>query len=581
MPFMLVSAPSRERTNMANQLNMATIDTILTLRRQRWSIRRIALTLGIHRDTVARHLQQANQAGAPTGSAEVKSGQAPTGSAEVKLGQAPTGSSESPQAGTTTSRPPTQRLPRQPSLCEPFRAIIQAKLDQGLSAQRIFQDLVAEHGFTSKYHSVRRFCRQLAPLQELPFRRLECGPGEEAQVDFGTGAPLLLADGKRRHTHVFRIVLSHSRKAYSEAVTRQTTEAFLRCLENAFWHFGGVPQRLIIDNLRAAVTKADWFDPELNPKVIAFAQHYGTLFLPTKPYTPRHKGKVERGVDYVQENALRGRKFGSLDEQNRFLLDWEQTVADTRIHGTTRRQVGTHFVTVERSALQRLPLERFPCFQEARRTVHRDGHVEVERAYYSVPPEYPARSVWVRWDGRLVRVFNERLEQIAVYVKHEPGRFSTQSQHISGAKITGVERGAAWLLGQVRRLGPSSLRWAEAMLPARGVEGVRVLQGLLNLAHRHPCAAIERACDIALSHTAYRLRTLRHLLERDEPRQQHLPFLDEHQLIRDLADYGQFVRAALRQEVPPVPPPTGSQATPNPTDPNSVAPVPIPKEVER
>jgi len=564
---------------MANQLNMATIDTILMLRRQRWSIRRIARTLGIHRDTVARHLQQANQAGAPTDSSEVKLGQAPTGSPEVKLGQAPTGSTDPHQDGTVTatSPPAKHRLPLQPSLCEPFRAVIQAKLDQGLSAQRIFQDLVAEHGFTGKYHSVRRFSRQLAPLQELPFRRLECGPGEEAQVDFGTGAPLILADGKRRRTHVFRIVLSHSRKAYSEAVTRQTTEAFLRCLENAFWHFGGVPQRLILDNLRAAVTKADWFDPDLNPKVVAFAQHYGTIFLPTRPYTPRHKGKVERGVDYVQENALKGRQFASLDEQNHFLLDWEQTVADTRIHGTTRRQVGTHFLSAERPALQPLPLERFPCFQEARRIVHRDGHVEVERAFYSVPPEYLARSVWVRWDGRLVRIFNDRLEQIALHVKHEPGRFSTQSPHIREAKISGVERGAVWLLGQVRRLGPCSLRWAEAMLQARGVEGVRVLQGLLNLAHRYPCADIERACDIALSHNAYRLRTLRHVLQRQEPRQQHLPFLEEHPLIRDLSDYGHFVRVAFHQEVPPL---TSPQATPHPLDANPVALVPLSKEVQ-
>src|SRR3984957_6744664 len=303
---------------MANQLNMATINTLFNLHQQGWSIRRIAKALGIHRDTVARHLREANQAGALTGSEEVKLGQALTGSEEAKLGQALTGSA-------AASGPALQ-----PSLCEPFRAVIEAKLDLGLTAQRIHQDLVAEHGFTGKYHSVRRFVSRLEATQELPFRRLECGPGEEAQVDFGTGAPLRPPGSKRQRTHVFRIVLSHSRKAYSEVVTRQTTDNFIRCLENAFWHFGGVPQRLVLDNLRAAVTKADWFDPELNPKVLAFAAHYGTVFLPTKPYTPRHKGKVERGVDYVQENALKGRTFTSLEEQNCFLLDWEQTVADTR-----------------------------------------------------------------------------------------------------------------------------------------------------------------------------------------------------------------------------------------------------------
>jgi transposase len=538
---------------MANQLKMASIETICTLRDRGWSVRRIAKTLGLHRDTVARHLRRAKLGQAPTGSDDAKLGQALTGSDNVKIGQAPTGS-DVPRCDETDGVSSTLaegiRRP-QSSLCESFRAIIEAKLDQGLTAQRIFQDLVTEHGFTGKYHSVRRFARRLLPQQELPFRRLECGPGEEAQVDFGKGALIRDNNGPRRRPHVLRIVLSYSRKAYSEVVSRQTTEAFLRCLENAFWHFGGAPQRLVLDNLRAAVTKADWFDPELNPKMRAFGQHYGIAVLPTKPYMPRHKGKVERGIDYVQENALKGRTFTSLDEQNRFLLDWEQTVADTRIHGTTRQQVGARFATIERATLQPLPLGRFPCFQEARRIVHRDGHVEVGRAYYSVPPEYLARSVWVRWDGRLVRIFNDKQEQIAVHVRHEPGRFSTQPQHLASRKISGIERGATWLLGQVRRLGPHSLRWAEAMIEARGVEGIRVLQGLLNLAHRHPCAAIEHACDIALSHGAYRLRTLRSLIERAGPRQEQLPFLEEHPLIRDLSTYGQFVHDALQKEVRP------------------------------
>ena len=102
-------------------------------------------------------------------------------------------------------------------------------------------------------------------------------------------------------------------------------------------------------------------------------------------------------------------------------------MADTRVHGTTRRHVGKHFAEVERAALLPLPADPFPSFREARRTVHRDGHVEVDHAYYSVPPEYLARRVWVRWDARMVRVFNDRMEQIAVHVRHEPGRFSTQS----------------------------------------------------------------------------------------------------------------------------------------------------------
>ena len=151
-------------------------------------------------------------------------------------------------------------------------------------------------------------------------------------------------------------MLSHSRKAYSEAVYRQTTDGFLRCIESAFRHFGGVPRRLVLDNLKTAVTKADWFDPELNPKVRSFGEHYGFVFWPTRPRTPRHKGKVEKSVDYIQSNALKARRFSSLEEQNAFLLNWELTVADTRIHGTTRRQVGKHFAEVERGALAWIPI---------------------------------------------------------------------------------------------------------------------------------------------------------------------------------------------------------------------------------
>src|SRR5690606_8527843 len=156
----------------------------------------------------------------------------------------------------------------------------------------------------------------------------------------------------------------------SEAVPRQTTEHFIRALENAFGHFGGVPKTLVIDNLKAAVTHADWYDPDLNPKIQAFCQHYGTVLLPTKPRMPRHRGKVERGVGYLQDTGLKGRTFDSLAAQNCFLAEWETGVADTRLHGTTRQQVGKLFAEVEQPALLPLPATRFPFFQEGERIVN-------------------------------------------------------------------------------------------------------------------------------------------------------------------------------------------------------------------
>ncbi len=355
---------------MANRLRMAQVHSIQTLHALGWSQRRIARALGVDRETVARYVRAArgdrqNQPNLPAGS---------DGHCDPPVAQ----NQPNPPAGS--AGPASQ--------CEPLREIIQGALERGLSAQRIWQDLRAEHDFAGKYDSVKRFCRRMQAGQPLPFRRMECGPGDEAQVDFGRGAPIITpvdpsqpgGKPRRRTTHLFRIVLSCSRKAYSEVVLRQSTEEFLRCLENAFRHFGGVPKTLVPDNLKAAVIQADWYDPELNPKILAFCQHYGTVCLPTRPRTPRHKGKVERGVGYAQSNALKGRTFASLAEQDAFLAEWEETTADTRIHGTTRKQVGPYFAEVEQPALLPLPLERFPFFHEAQRVVNRDGHVEVAKA---------------------------------------------------------------------------------------------------------------------------------------------------------------------------------------------------------
>ena len=588
---------------MANRLKVGVVHSIYVLLERGWSQRRIAAALGIDRGTVARYVRLAREgpkpAGAPPGSDEADHAtpgawaadhaaigagadskpatEAPPGSTapeiespstapEIEPPDEPGGlrsvawglHSARPTGVTATDGvtvtdgvaevPSNSRPANQTSKCEPYREVIEAKLEIGLTATRIHQDLVGEYGFEAKYHSVRRFVQRLGDGCPLPFRRMECEPGEEAQIDFGTGAPIVGADGRRRRTHVFRIVLSHSRRAYSEAVLRQTTDDFIRCIENAFHHFGGVPKTLVIDNLKAAVTKADWYDPELNPKIQSFCAHYDTVILPTKPRTPRHKGKIEAGVKYVQSNALKGRSFTSLTEQNRHLLDWETSVADTRIHGTTRKQVGKLFAEAEHEALLPLPVERYPFFHEARRKVNRDGHVEVDKAHYSVPPEYLSRSVWARRDSRVVRVFNQRMEQIAFHVKREPGRFSTQDRHIHPRKRSGVEKGAAYLLNKTSLIGTATSQWAQQMIHQRGVEGVRVLMGLLNLAHRHQSEAIEEACAIASTHGAYRLRTIRELLKRGGNRQEQFEFLQEHPIIRSMADYGALVHTAFGKE---------------------------------
>ncbi len=513
-----------------NQIKVSIQQSITALSARGWSQRRIARELQLDRATVGRQLQraEANAASNPTlgSGAEVA----------AKPATNPTLGSESDPPPNPASNP-TLGSPSGPaSLCLPFAAQIAAGLEAGLTAQRIYQDLVREHGFPAGYQSVKRYVWRLSKVHELPFRRMECEPGDEMQVDFGQGAWIAEEGRRRRRPHLFRAVLSHSRKGYGEVVWRQDTETFIRCLENAFRHFLGVTATLVVDNLKAAVLQPDWFDPELNPKLRAFCSFYGTALLPTKPAMPRHKGKIEAGIKYAQANALKGRTFGSLAQQNAFLADWERTVADTRLHGTIRQQVGTYFTQAEQTALRPLPPSLFPCFEEAPRKVHRDGHVAYQRAYYSVPPEHVGRDVWVRAEARLVRIFNQRFEPIAVHVRAEPGRFATDDAHIHAHKRVIIERGADYMLERCRLLGANSGAWAEGLMGQRGPEAMRTLQGLLALAREHPVIELERACGRAVHLGLWRLRAVRRLLESDEHVVQ-VDFLQTHPLIRDLSHY--------------------------------------------
>ena len=497
-----------------NQLTVNQQHTIVSLFAQGWSKRRIARELALDRATVRKYLAGVTPK-SPT--------HPQTGSAANASAKSPT-----PQTGSVASPGPA-------SLCDPWREPIASAFQAGLSVQRIYQDLVVEHQFTGSYHAVRRFVLRHHGGAELPFRRMECAPGQELQVDFGQGA-WVVENGKRHRTHLFRGVLSHSRKGYCEAVWRQTSESFIRCLENAFRHFGGVTVTVVIDNLKAGVIRVDWFDPELNPKLEEFARHYGTAILPTKPAMPRHKGKVEAGVKYAQNNAVKGRSFNSLAAQNLFLAEWERTTADTRIHGTTRQQVGKLFETVERPALQPLPAMVFPVFEEARRTVHRDGYVEFKRAYYSVPPEYVGCQVWVRQEARLLRVHNTRREPIALHALAEPGKFTTDPAHLHSRKRHVIERGADYLLDRCRLIGPLTGTWTQAMHQASGPQSLRVMLGLLQLAEKHPVAELEKAARTATHHGSWRLRDLKRLLELPANVVQ-LDFLETHPLIRPLDAY--------------------------------------------
>lgn len=223
---------------MANILEVSMQNSIITLHEKGWSNRRISRELGVHRRTVSRYINR-----------EL----ALSSKCTISI----TGSECLESSKCTNSIIGSLRGRR--SECEAYRDAIQKGLAGALTARRIHQDLVSNDGFTFSYQSVQRFVRKLEENFPVPFRRMECGPGEEVQVDFGSAAPLESSDGKRRRPHLFRMVLSHSRKGYSEVVPRQTTEHFIRALENAFRHFGGIPRKVVIDYVPRNIIRNDKF----------------------------------------------------------------------------------------------------------------------------------------------------------------------------------------------------------------------------------------------------------------------------------------------------------------------------------
>lgn len=500
---------------MANYLNMSQKQQIYGLLQLGWSYRRIERETKVRRETVARYHQ----------AWLAKADKVPTGSELTSV------SLEAEAAKVPIVR-------QSASSAAQYAEVIKHKMEEGLSYQRIWQDLVEEYGFSGGYDAVRRLGQKLKKKHPELVDVLHSAPGEEAQVDFFTG-PLTLneATGKWYHPWIFVMTLSHSRHAYEEAVSSQSVLAFIRAHENAFRFFGGVPRVIKLDNLKAGVAKACLYDPEINVVYSAFARHWGFCPVPCFPGKAEEKGKVERNGDYVKDNALKGRRFNSLADANGFLAHWNRTIAGLRIHGTTRRQVITHFTEVEKDALAPLALGPFEYFNCAFRKVHMDGHIQLNNAYYSVPARLLTETVEVRYTERLLKVyFGTNLE--AVHKIKEPGWWSTTPEHRPAHKPARAEAYEINLLARAERIGPGAAAWARSVIETRGPRSYRLIQGMLSLTRHHRKESVEWACKLAVNNGVYHYKSLKKLAEQAQDRERQPELLQVHEIIRPLADIG-------------------------------------------
>jgi len=453
-----------------------------------------------------------------------------------------TGPDAEPAPGPVPAVPPS-RSPSA-SACEPYRELIELALTRGRNAMAIWQDLISEAGFTSGYQSVRRFVGKLrgAPIpQAHPV--IVTAPGEEAQVDYGTG-PMVRdpQSGKYRRTRLFVLTLGYSRKSVRLLVFQSSSRTWAELHEKAFRRLGGVVRIIVLDNLREGVLVPDVYDPTLNPLYRDMLAHYGAVAMPCRVCHPDRKGKVEAGVGHAQKTPLKGLRFESLEQAQAYLDRWETHWADTRIHGTTKRQVAAMFAE-EKPTLLPLPLEPFRYYQYGQRTVHLDGCVEVEAAYYGTPPGWIGRLVNVQWDDLFVRLLDPRTGQLLrEHVRQKRGRYRIKPEDYPKRAPLGTLQ----LLARAERAGTHIGALCQALHRAEGELGVRRILGVLALAKKFGLAAVEEACTAALELQVHEYRFVRRYLERRPQAPLSLQQVDP--LIRELVHYRDLIQQRMQQQ---------------------------------
>lgn len=495
--------------------------TIETLMSCGASHREIERRTGVDRKTIRRYADAAKSPGVATGSDGAPE-QTPPPRPPAPPGEAPP-------------------LPTGTSACEPHRTWIESQLDLGRNAQSLYQDLVEQHGFLHRYNSVKRFVARLKARAPERFDVLEFLPGEEAQVDYGQGAPTLCKPGQYQRPYLFVMTLKYSGKSFRKTVWKTNQESWARLHEEAWRSFGGCCQYVVLDNLKEGVIHPDIYEPELNPVYAALLTHYGVVADPCRARDPNRKGTVENAIQHTQGTALKGRKFDSIEAQNLWLVHWEERWAAPRIHGRKKRQV-LEMYREEQPYLRPLPLEGFRCFKPGTRTVDDAGLVQVEGSYYAALPARLHSVVQVRIYPRELEI----LDATGVVLRRHP-KSERKGRFVIGEKdrIFNPSRETGRLLEKAGKIGPKTEQLAQTLFANLGRPGQRALYGLTNLPRTYTCAEIEAVCSRFLDAGCVSYAAIRRALQRQAatPPASSPVLAQEGPAIRAIAEYQSFWEA--------------------------------------
>ena len=465
----------------------------------------IAQATGYSRSTVRRYEREAYRLGWSASAAEPTEELAAAVSRRL-----------SPAADRPSGETESDLLPHQ----EQIRSWLTAPPGEkrGLRLTKV-HELLARHGVHVPYSSLHRFAVKhcgFAERRRITVRMAECEPGELAEIDFGLlGLVHDPETGRRRRLWALIVVLVSSRHQYVHVTHSQKVPDVIDGLEDAWEFFGGAPKRVILDNLRAAINKADNYDPIFQRTFDEYASYRGFVIDPARVRDPTGKPHVERGVSYVRDNFFRGEEWRDRNDVQTRVIAWCLETAGTRTHGTTRKQPLAVFENLERPALTPLSRPRFDPPRWAQCKVHPDHHISFGKALYSVPTRFIGQPVWVRADSKLVRIYSDG-QVVKSHPKQLPGGRSTDHTDYPPELTSYTLRDPQRLIRQANEQGLQIGRFAEKLLSGDFPWAkLRQAQKLLRLGEKYGWNRLELACQRALAFELINVKRVESILRQD------------------------------------------------------------------
>lgn len=415
-------------------------------------------------------------------------------------------------ATTMTVTPPPQTV----SSVEPYRDLVLQLHAQGVEGAAIRLRLQEQVGYTGSVSAIYRFLHRVNPPHPDVPMRIERAPGTEAQVDFGyAGRMRDPATGQLRKAWAFVMTLAYSRHQYVEFVFDQSLPTWIGLHDRALRFFAGVPQRVVLDNLKAGITHACFDNPEVQATYRECAEHYGFLLAPCAPRTPEHKGKVEQGgVHFVKRNFLGGRAPTTLAQANADVRIWCLTTAGLRTHGTIKAQPLARFQATEQAVLQPLPLVPYDLALWKRAKLHRDSYVVFEQSFYSAPCRLVGQTLWVRGGSSTVRLYTAAYALVATHPRApQPGARHTHADHLPPEKLPGATWSRETCVALAAEVGTATTAVVQQLLADGVLDRHQRVIRILKLRDRVGAARLEAACARALRFDDLTFATVKGILD--------------------------------------------------------------------